>query len=302
MIFGWVAMLNSGNIAIAGLRHKNLLQLQGWCAEKGELILLYEFMENGTLDKALHGGGVPLTWSERCNIAMGIASSLAYLHQECEQQVIHRDIKTSNILLDANYNPRLGDFGLAKIMDHGKSPVSTLTAGTMGYLAPEYLQYGKATEKTDVFSFGVVILEIACGRRPIFKDGEDKKMVNLVDWVWGLYAEDRLIEAADTRLNGGFEVDGMVRFLLLGLNCANPDFSLRPSMRKALQMFSEEAGLLTLPRKKPSLTFTPDLPVMLQQIVAEYQESDPTSPLYEIKIQCKSEVLLAPFCLYAVVA
>ncbi|KAE8693563.1 putative L-type lectin-domain containing receptor kinase S.7 [Hibiscus syriacus] len=138
---------------IAGLRHKNLVQLQGWCAEKGELLLVYEFMTNGSLDTVLHqdpANGILLTWSHRHNIAIGLASVLAYLHQECEQQVIHRDIKTSNILLDGNFNPRLGDFGLARLMDHDKSPVSTLTAGTMGYLAPEYLQYGKATEKTDV--------------------------------------------------------------------------------------------------------------------------------------------------------
>lgn len=275
---------------IACLRHKNLLQLQGYCAEKGELFLVYEFMQNGSLDKALHQeGGVVLTWLQRYNIALGIASALTYLHQECEQQVIHRDVKTSNIMLDANFTPRLGDFGLARLMDHDKSPVSTLTAGTMGYLAPEYLQYGKATEKTDVFSFGVVILEIACGRRPIEKDGNGQKMVNLVDWVWERYAQDKLVEAADPRLNGEFAVEEMNRMLLLGLNCANPDFSVRPSMRRALQMLSHEADMLSLSRKKPSLTFSSDLPVTLQDIVAECQDPpSPTSPLYEITIQCKS--------------
>ncbi|MED6218603.1 hypothetical protein PIB30_028037 [Stylosanthes scabra] len=132
---------------IAGLRHKNLVQLQGWCVEKGELLLVYDFMPNGSLDKMLYKEperGRLLNWSHRVNIAVGLASVLVYLHQECEQRVIHRDIKTGNVLLDGNFNPRLGDFGLAKLMDHDKSPVSTLTAGTMGYLAPEYLQYGKA--------------------------------------------------------------------------------------------------------------------------------------------------------------
>ncbi|KAL2558814.1 putative L-type lectin-domain containing receptor kinase S.7 [Forsythia ovata] len=112
-------------------------------------------MPHGSLDKVLYAEsehGNPLQWSYRYNIAVGLASVLTYLHQECEHQVIHRDIKASNIMLDGNYNARLGDFRLARIMDHGKSPVSTLTAGTMGYLAPEYLQYGKATEKIDVFS------------------------------------------------------------------------------------------------------------------------------------------------------
>uniref|UniRef100_A0A7N0VKR5 non-specific serine/threonine protein kinase n=1 Tax=Kalanchoe fedtschenkoi TaxID=63787 RepID=A0A7N0VKR5_KALFE len=185
---------------IACLRHKNLLQLQGWCVEKGELLLVYEFMPHGSLDRVLYqesdGGTTPLKWSHRYNIAVGMASALAYLHQECEQQVIHRDIKTSNILLDGNYNARLGDFGLARIMDHDKSPVSTLTAGTMGYLAPEYLQYGIATDKTDVFSYGVVVLEVTCGRRPIERDPENQNMVNLVDWVWGLYSEGNIIKAS----------------------------------------------------------------------------------------------------------
>ncbi|CAL1403124.1 unnamed protein product [Linum trigynum] len=128
-------------------------------------------MPHGSIDKALHhddgGGGVLLSWEQRRNVAVGLASALAYLHQECEQQVIHRDIKSSNVMLDANFNARLGDFGLARLMDHDKSPVSTLTAGTRGYLEPEYLHYGKATEKTDVFNYGIVLLELACGRRPI---------------------------------------------------------------------------------------------------------------------------------------
>lgn len=191
---------------IACLRHKNLVQLQGWCVEKDELLLVYEFMPYGSLDKILYQeseNGPFLTWSHRQNIAIGLASALTYLHQECEQQVIHRDIKTSNVMLDGNFNARLGDFGLARLMDHDKSPVSTLTAGTMGYLAPEYLHYGKATEKTDVFSYGVVMLEVACGRRPIEREQESQKMLNLVDWVWELYGQGKIIEAADKRLNGG---------------------------------------------------------------------------------------------------
>uniref|UniRef100_A0A6V7QR04 Protein kinase domain-containing protein n=1 Tax=Ananas comosus var. bracteatus TaxID=296719 RepID=A0A6V7QR04_ANACO len=160
---------------------------------KGRTAARVRVHANGSLDKLLYRepnscGSSPmiLQWPDRYNVAVGIASVLSYLHQECEQQVIHRDVKTSNILLDSNFNPRLGDFGLARLKDHNKSPVSTLTAGTMGYLAPEYLQYGKATEKTDVFSYGVVVLEICCGRRLIFdrENERAKKMVNLVDWVW----------------------------------------------------------------------------------------------------------------------
>ncbi|KAK0599703.1 hypothetical protein LWI29_007813 [Acer saccharum] len=261
---------------IACLRHKNLVQLLGWCSEKGELLLVYEFMPNGSLDKVLYqesNHGVLLVWSHRINIVVGLASALTYLHQECEQQVIHRDIKASNIMLDGNFNARLGDFGLARLMDHDKSPVSTLTAGTMGYLAPEYLQYGKATEKTDVFSYGVVVLEVACGRRPIERELNSQKMVNLVDWVWGLYAEGRIIEAADKKLNGEFEEEEMKKLLLLGLSCANPDSSERPSMRRVLQLLNGEAEPTFVPKMKPSLTFS-TMSLNIEDIVSDDSDED----------------------------
>ncbi|CAK8565753.1 unnamed protein product [Lathyrus sativus] len=259
---------------IAGLRHKNLVQLLGWCVEKNELLLVYEFMVNGSLDKLLYREGsecgVLLNWVQRFNIVVGLASVLAYLHQECEQRVIHRDIKTANILLDGNLNPRLGDFGLAKLMDHDKSPVSTLTAGTMGYLAPEYLQYGKATDKTDVFSFGVVVLEVACGRRPI--DTERQEMVNLVDFVWGLYAKGKIIEAVDKRLNGEFDEVEMRKMLLLGLSCANPNSDERPSMRRVLQILNNEGVPLVVPKVKPCLSFSSGLLLTLDEIVSDFDE------------------------------
>ncbi|XP_057464542.1 probable L-type lectin-domain containing receptor kinase S.7 [Actinidia eriantha] len=275
---------------IAGLRHKNLVQLQGWCVEKGELLLVYEFMPNGSLDKVLYQEfdtgkfGNSLKWSYRYNIAVGLASVLTYLHQECEQQVIHRDIKTSNVMLDVNFNPRLGDFGLARLMDHDKSPVSTLTAGTMGYLAPEYLQYGKATEKTDVFSYGVVMLEVACGKRPIERESKSEKMVNLVDWVWGLHSEGRIIEAADVRLRGEFDEDEMKRILMVGLGCANPDSGPRPSMRRVLQILNGEAEPVLVPRVKPSLSFSCELPLSLEEIVSD-EEEDSNTPEHFLQIK-----------------
>lgn len=268
---------------IAGLRHKNLVQLQGWCSEKGELLLVYEFMPNGSLDKFLYseadiGLSLALDWTKRYSVAVGIASALTYLHEECDQQVIHRDIKTSNIMLDAHFNARLGDFGLAKLLDHDKSPDSTLTAGTMGYLAPEYLQYGRATDKSDVYSYGVVILEVCCGRRPIeVKDGHANMLINLVDWVWGLYSKDRLIDAADQRLNGAFDVESMLRLLLIGLSCANPICTDRPSMRKVLQILDHEAEPIVVPKLKPSLTFNSSAPLALQDIVLDCYESQVSS-------------------------
>ncbi|KAJ1698754.1 hypothetical protein LUZ63_007266 [Rhynchospora breviuscula] len=275
---------------IACLRHKNLVQLEGWCDDKGELLLVYEFMPHGSLDKGLYrepnqDPGSVFNWPQRYNVAIGLASALSYLHQECEQRVIHRDIKTSNILLDVNFNPRLGDFGLARLMDHNKSPVSTLTAGTMGYLAPEYLQCGKATDQTDVFSYGVVVLEVCCGRRPIDKEDGSKKTVNLVDWVWKLYSENRLIEAADRRLNGEFDEEGMVRLLLVGLSCANPNCAERPSMRKVFQILSGEAEPIPVPKKKPLLIFCSSGSLSMKEIVSDGEETPPgLSQLTQIKI------------------
>lgn len=279
---------------IACLRHKNLVQLQGWCVEKGELLLVYDYMPNGSLDKVLYPESKidtnPLPWPHRYNIVVGLASVLTYLHQECEQQVIHRDIKTSNVLLDANFNPKLGDFGLARLMEHDKSPVSTLTAGTMGYLAPEYLQYGIATEKTDVFSYGVVVLEVACGRQPIEREANDQKMVNLVDWVWGLHSEGRLIEAADQRLKGEFDEEQMKKLLLVGLSCANPDCLERPNMRRVLQILNNETGPVLVPKSKPTLIFSSSLPLSIEDIVSDYEEeSKGTEDLFQVSVQSSQD-------------
>ncbi|KAK9057223.1 hypothetical protein SSX86_024590 [Deinandra increscens subsp. villosa] len=262
---------------IACLRHKNLVPLQGWCVEKGELLLVYEYMPYGSIDKVLYqesGHRGFLKWNHRYNIAVGLASVLTYLHQECEQQVIHRDIKASNVMLDANFNARLGDFGLARIMDHDKSPVSTLTAGTMGYLAPEYLQYGKATDKTDVFSYGVVVLEVCCGRRPIEREPGGHKMINLVDWVWELHSKGAICDAVDKRLNNEFDPDEVRKLLLVGLSCANPDSEKRPSMRRVLQILNNESDEIIVPKMKPTLSFSHSLPLSIEDIIVSCSDHE----------------------------
>ncbi|KAM0995615.1 hypothetical protein ACFX13_005771 [Malus domestica] len=156
----------------------------------------------------------------------------------------------------------------------------------MGYLAPEYLQYGKATEKTDAFSYSVVILEVACGRRPIEREPGSEKAVNLVDWVWGLHSEGRIIEAADKQLNGEFNVKVMRNLLLVGLSCANPDSTERPTMRRVLQIMSNEAEVQAVPKVKPSLSFSSRLPLSLDDIVSDCEEdsNSPTSSMCEIII------------------
>ncbi|CAH8313102.1 unnamed protein product [Eruca vesicaria subsp. sativa] len=269
---------------IGTLRHRNLLRLQGYCREKGEILLIYDLMPNGSLDKALHESPTTLPWPHRRKILLGVASALAYLHQECENQIIHRDVKTSNVMLDASFNPKLGDFGLARQTEHDKSPDATAAAGTMGYLAPEYLLTGRATEKTDVFSYGAVVLEVTTGRRPItraeanpgsrpgFKTGS-----SLVDWVWGLYRDGRLLAAVDERLSEGeLNPDEVIRVLMVGLACSQPDPVTRPSMRTVVQILVGEADVPVVPLARPtsSLSFsTSELLLTLQDSVSDCNEA-----------------------------
>nr|XP_043611090.1 L-type lectin-domain containing receptor kinase VIII.1-like [Erigeron canadensis] len=259
---------------IGTLRHRNLVRLQGWCHEKGEILLVYDLMPNGSLDKALFESKMVLPWVHRSKILMGVASALAYLHQECENQVIHRDVKSSNVMLDEGFNAKLGDFGLARKIEHDKSPDATMAAGTMGYLAPEYLLTGRASDKTDVFSYGAVVLEVASGRRPIEKEAtgvtNTRENRNLVEWVWGLHKEEKLLAAADPRLCGEFDEAEMLKVLLIGLVCSHPDPMVRPTMRNVVQMLVGEAEVPVVSRAKPSISFsTSHLLLKLQDSVSD---------------------------------
>ena len=152
---------------ISRLRHRNLVQLIGWYHERGEFLLVYEYMPNGSLDTHLFGVEIMLIWPVRYKIALGLASALLYLHEEWEQCVVHRDIKSSNVMLDSNFNAKLGDFGLARLVDQELGSQTTVLAGTMGYLAPGCIITSKVSKESDVYSFWVVSLEIACGSKPI---------------------------------------------------------------------------------------------------------------------------------------
>ncbi|CAN0921184.1 L-type lectin-domain containing receptor kinase IX.1 [Linum grandiflorum] len=217
-----------------------------------------EFLPNGSLDSHLFQKmkeSSLLNWETRYKIAKGLASGLLYLHEEWEQCVVHRDIKSSNIMLDSNFNAKLGDFGLARLVDHDKGSQTTLLAGTMGYLAPECVVTGKASRESDVFSFGVVLLEIATGRRPAVKVEGDGK---LVEWVWELYGDGRLTMmegGPDRRLDGEYDVEEMERLLMVGLCCAHPDSSSRPSVRQAVQLLNFEAPVPVLPVNMPVASY-----------------------------------------------
>ncbi|KAL6283559.1 hypothetical protein ACE6H2_014488 [Prunus campanulata] len=239
---------------ISRLRHRNLVQLIGWCHEKRELLLVYEFMPNSSLDSHLFKTNSLLSWQIRYKIAQGLASGLFYLHEEWEQCVLHRDIKSSNVMLDSNFNVKLGDFGLARLVDHGKQSPTTIVAGTRGYMALEYVTTGKASKESDVYSFGVVALEIACGRKPIDLNLENSE-IEMVEWVWELYGEGKVIQAADPKLYGQFDENQMECLMTVGLWCAHPDYRFRPSIRQAIQVLNLEVPLPILPSKMPVATY-----------------------------------------------
>ncbi|KAJ8572456.1 hypothetical protein K7X08_008967 [Anisodus acutangulus] len=241
---------------ISRLRHRNSVQLIGWCHEKGQLHLVYELMPNASLDKHLFKEKSLLVWEIRWKIAQGIASALLYLHEEWEQCVVHRDIKASNVMLDSNFNVKLGDFGLARLVDHDKGSQTTMLAGTVGYMAPKCVMNGKASKESNVYSFGIVALEIASGRRSIdIKAPEDQ--VRLVEWVWNLYGTGNLVEATDPRLTQMFKEKEMERLMVIGLWCAHPDNKLRPSIRQAIQVLNSDAQLPILPSRMPVATYSP---------------------------------------------
>ncbi|KAK8540827.1 hypothetical protein V6N13_089152 [Hibiscus sabdariffa] len=182
---------------------------------------------------------------------------------EWEQCVVHRDIKSSNVMLDSNFNAKLGDFGLARLVDHDMGSQTTVLAGTMGYLAPECVTTGKASKESDVYSFGVVALEIACGRRPVEPRQEPSK-VRMVEWVWDLYGKGQLLEAVDKRLGEDLDEQQMECLMVIGLWCCHPDYTHRPSIRQVINVLNLEAPLPSLPSKLPvPMYYAPPLDLCL---------------------------------------
>ncbi|XP_062205570.1 L-type lectin-domain containing receptor kinase SIT2-like [Phragmites australis] len=242
-------------VSIGRLRHRNLVQLLGYCRRKGELLLVYDYIPNGSLDKYLHcrDDKPVLDWAQRLHIIKGVAAGLLYMHEDWEKVVIHRDIKASNVLVDGEMNGRLGDFGLARLYDHGADPQTTHVVGTMGYLAPELVRTGKATTLSDVFAFGAFLLEVACGRRPIEEDdvdgnaAVDEDHFVLVDWVLGHWRNGSITSVVDAKLGSDYDAVEADLVLRLGLACLHPSPAARPSMRQVTQYLDGSAPLPELP-------------------------------------------------------
>ncbi|BAF24836.2 Os09g0341100 [Oryza sativa Japonica Group] len=234
---------------ISSLRHRNLVRLLGWCDSSMGLLLVYELVQHGSLDKHIYNADKPLTWSERYKIILGLGSALRYLHEEWEQCVVHGDIKPSNIMLDSSYNTKLGDFGLARLVDHDKGWQTTKAVlGTAGYIDPEFITTRRPSVQSDIYSFGIVLLEIVSGRPPVLlQEGAPPFM--LLKWVWSLYGRNAILDAADERLwaaGGGKEDDArqMERVLIVGLWCTQPDMADRPSIPQAMHVLQSDDAKL----------------------------------------------------------
>ncbi|KAL4324091.1 hypothetical protein GQ457_11G013930 [Hibiscus cannabinus] len=227
--------------AMGDIKHRNIVTLHGYCTTPHYNLLVYELMPNGSLDSFLHGKSMEskiLDWPTRYKIALGAARGIAYLHHDCIPHIIHRDIKSSNILLDHNMEARVSDFGLATLMEPDKTHVSTFVAGTFGYLAPEYFDTGRATAKGDVYSFGVLLLEILTGKKPT-DEAFLEEGTKLVTWVKGVVEERKEEYAVDSSLGCSCPMDEINKTFNVALMCLETDPSKRPTMAEVVKMLEQ---------------------------------------------------------------
>ncbi|XP_030460954.1 probable LRR receptor-like serine/threonine-protein kinase At1g53440 [Syzygium oleosum] len=230
---------------ISALQHPNLVKLYGCCIEGNQLLLVYEYLENNSLARALFGREeqlIELDWATRKKICLGIARGLAYLHEESRLKIVHRDIKATNVLLDKELNAKISDFGLAKLDEEENTHISTRIAGTIGYMAPEYAMRGYLTDKADVYSFGVVALEIVTGKTNTnYRPKEE--FVCLLDWAYVLQEQGIVLELVDPCLGSNYSEEEAMRMLNLALLCTNPSPTLRPPMSSVVSMLEGKSAI-----------------------------------------------------------
>ncbi|CAI9280782.1 unnamed protein product [Lactuca saligna] len=227
---------------LARVRHKNLLSLRGYCAEGQERLIVYDYMPNLSLLSHLHGQHSSeslLDWSRRMTIAIGSAEGIVYLHNQATPHIIHRDVKASNVLLDSEFKAQVADFGFAKLIPDGATHVTTRVKGTLGYLAPEYAMLGKASESCDVYSFGILLLEIASGKKPIEKVNATTRR-SITEWALPLVCEGKFSEIVDAKLKGEYVEQELKRVVVVGLICAHNQPEKRPTMIEVVELLKGE--------------------------------------------------------------
>ncbi|KAK9706814.1 hypothetical protein RND81_07G153300 [Saponaria officinalis] len=225
--------------------HKNLLRLYGFCMTPNERLLVYPYMPNGSVADRLRDpcqDTPTLDWSKRMHIALGAGRGLLYLHEQCNPKIIHRDVKAANILLDDTFEAVVGDFGLAKLLDRKDSHVTTAVRGTIGHIAPEYLSTGQSSEKTDVFGYGILLLELITGQKTIDAGKGHVQKGMMLDWVKTLYEEKKLDMLVDRDLNGRYSAEELEKTVDLALRCTLANPSMRPKMSEALKVLEYIAG------------------------------------------------------------
>ncbi|KAI3420615.1 Protein kinase domain-containing protein, partial [Psidium guajava] len=219
------------------VRHKNLLALRGFYAGGDERLIVYDYMPNHSLITHLHGQLAEdclLDWPRRMSIVLGSAEGLAYLHHEANPHIIHRDIKASNVLLDNQFQAKVADFGFAKLIPDGVTHLTTRVKGTLGYLAPEYAMWGKVSESCDVFSFGILLLEIISAKKPLEKLQGGRKR-DILRWVTPYVQKGAFDHIADPRLEGKYKLDELKLAVMIAMRCTDHNPKNRPSMIEVVQ-------------------------------------------------------------------
>ncbi|KZV19542.1 cysteine-rich receptor-like protein kinase 10, partial [Dorcoceras hygrometricum] len=235
---------------LALVQHRNVVNLLGFCVKGAEKLLVYEYVANESLDKHIFKsrGRELLDWNRRRDMITGIAKGLLYLHEDAHCCIIHRDIKASNILLDEKWEPKIADFGLARLYPEDQTHINTRVAGTNGYMAPEYLMNGNLSVKADVFSFGVVILELISGQKNSTFN-RDPDCESLLEWAYKLYKKNRIHEVMDPALEPSSDRDQISMFVQIGLLCTQSDPQMRPDMRRVVILLSRKPTVLDDPMR-----------------------------------------------------